>query len=786
MRNRRRGPSASSVVVSLACAASACVGGALYASPVEQQSKKIAASAGGGQVDDSFELCGTQQAWDAAHPDDIGGGVAGSCPLQGDCDDPSVRNSYIPSGSTPIKTIRIRIHIFAETNGSNPASSLAETQLQINSLNSQFAPYRIQFVHTAHVINDSAFRNFSPGVEDSAMKNTYAESPATQLNVYVVNTTCCYAGLGTFPWDANALTNAGGIIIDDDSWDATNEVLAHEVGHCIGLWHTHHGVSEVGTCSDCYENPVGNDTTGDFCSDTPATPVEGFGDCDGTGGSDPCTGSAWGAQAQNYMGYAGPPCWSQFTSQQAGRMHCWISAKLQSWLESPPQPCPAPGSCTVAHANAGCENQVCCEAVCDADPFCCESQWDQICADEGTDICLGCGGVSTGSCYATHGPYCDDQSCCDAVCGADAFCCANQWDGICVDEATEMCNSCGGSVTGSCYSAHANAHCNDAGCCTTVCASDPFCCNNQWDSICVNEALDTCPVQVMAGPITYPANGNQYYLLSLATVANAQAKAASIGGHLAVISSAAENEWIRANIANFGGVPREVWIGASDFNTEGTFHWWTLEPFSYTNWAPGEPNNSFDEDFVEMYPTVGTWNDVNQYGSQNNYAVVEVEVLVCGDEAAGSCFAAHSGPFCSDAACCAEVCGLDPFCCNTTWDGLCAQEAFTNCYNCGPTGGGTCFTVHGPGCTDAACCAEVCLVDSFCCLTQWDSICVNEATAMCAPCVGDLNSSGVVDAADLSILLGAWGTNGLGNLNGDSTVDAADLSILLGAWGPCD
>ena len=35
-------------------------------------------------------------------------------------------------------------------------------------------------------------------------------------------------------------------------------------------------------------------------------------------------------------------------------------------------------------------------------------------------------------------------------------------------------------------------------------------------------------------------------------------------------------------------------------------------------------------------------------------------------------------------------------------------------------------------------------------------------------------------------LLGAWGTaSGFADLNGDRIVDGADLSILLGAWGTC-
>jgi hypothetical protein len=47
----------------------------------------------------------------------------------------------------------------------------------------------------------------------------------------------------------------------------------------------------------------------------------------------------------------------------------------------------------------------------------------------------------------------------------------------------------------------------------------------------------------------------------------------------------------------------------------------------------------------------------------------------------------------------------------------------------------------------------------------------------------DLDGDGSVGSADLTILLGAWGTSGpLGDLDGDGQVGAADLTILLGRW----
>lgn len=56
------------------------------------------------------------------------------------------------------------------------------------------------------------------------------------------------------------------------------------------------------------------------------------------------------------------------------------------------------------------------------------------------------------------------------------------------------------------------------------------------------------------------------------------------------------------------------------------------------------------------------------------------------------------------------------------------------------------------------------------------------------PCPADLDGNGMVDGADLAILLGAWGPcPGIfcpPDLDGNGFVGAADLAILLGAWGP--
>jgi endoglucanase len=59
-----------------------------------------------------------------------------------------------------------------------------------------------------------------------------------------------------------------------------------------------------------------------------------------------------------------------------------------------------------------------------------------------------------------------------------------------------------------------------------------------------------------------------------------------------------------------------------------------------------------------------------------------------------------------------------------------------------------------------------------------------------ATCAPDINSDRLVDGADLSALLAAWGPHPLlghrADLNSDRQVDGADLAVLLSRWGSCN
>lgn len=59
------------------------------------------------------------------------------------------------------------------------------------------------------------------------------------------------------------------------------------------------------------------------------------------------------------------------------------------------------------------------------------------------------------------------------------------------------------------------------------------------------------------------------------------------------------------------------------------------------------------------------------------------------------------------------------------------------------------------------------------------------ASLVCSACgiVGDLNGDGIVNGADIGLLLGQWGASGgIADLNHDGIVNGADLGLLLGAW----
>ena len=286
-------------------------------------------------------------------------GPRAGCPGEGTCDSsPALRNSNIATATTPWLSIRLYFNVFAYADGTGLCATDAKIAGQMDYLNKRYAAMRIRFINSgSRVIRSDRFRDLggdTKGGDDTeliAMKNFSAFEPQSRLNVFLLNTFQYQdnlLGVATFPWDKDAagnlvaLTKQGGLLCDDDAFGAGGSTVPHELGHCVGMLHTHAGTSDLvedgqslaARCGEaCAEvagrTPAMGDVTGDFASDTPADPVNY--DCFSTPGNDPCNGRPWGVtDFKNIMGYAPDNCQDHFTAQQGGRSRCWVKANLLS------------------------------------------------------------------------------------------------------------------------------------------------------------------------------------------------------------------------------------------------------------------------------------------------------------------------------------------------------------------------------------------------------------------------------------------------------------------------
>ena len=131
--------------------------------------------------------------------------------------------------------------------------------------------------------------------------------------------------------------------------------------------------------------------------------------------------------------------------------------------------------------------------------------------------------------------------------------------------------------------------------------------------------------------------GKEYrWIKDRKTQTEAQEYAVSLGGHLAVINSAAEDSFVysmvRGNIdlslgtASDGGGAIYVWLGGNDASQEGDWVWVNGDSFTYTN-CRAEPDNfnsnqdglalglenwPFGSSSASAYGLAGQWNDINR------------------------------------------------------------------------------------------------------------------------------------------------------------------------------
>ena len=117
--------------------------------------------------------------------------------------------------------------------------------------------------------------------------------------------------------------------------------------------------------------------------------------------------------------------------------------------------------------------------------------------------------------------------------------------------------------------------------------------------------------------------GTSYYLFKDAmTWQQARAKAETMGGHLATITTAEEDAWVRNTFGPRLAVGQLFLIGASQERSDSPWQWVTGEPWNFTAWYGGAPNNLNLRNKVKQTPPFClcyykrdkdlSWNDLSQ------------------------------------------------------------------------------------------------------------------------------------------------------------------------------